>query len=317
MKIINFEDIVNLNISPMDCYYWVEEMLMQKYTALLPPKISMKQAEQSFCNVMPSVLPGLDAMGVKIVTRYPAREPSLESQIILYRQRDGEPLALMDGTYITALRTGAVAAHSICTFAKSDYKTIGVLGLGNTARATMHIYASMNDKAIEVKLLRYKDQAESFIERFKHHSNLKFSIYDSAKELIAHSDVTLSCITYTDELLAPDSTYKPGCTVIPIHTRGFQNCDLFFDKVFADDRGHVEGFQNFKKFKSFSETCDVIAGKVPGRANDEERILVYNIGISVHDVFFASKIYSMIREGANKRYDDIYLTPKDIGKFWV
>lgn len=317
MKIINFEDIVNLNLPPLDLYHWVEEMLKEKYTAILPPKISMKQAEHSFCNVMPSVLPGLDAMGVKIVTRYPAREPSLESQIILYRQSDGEPLALMDGTYITALRTGAVAAHSLCTFAKSDYQTIGIMGLGNTARATMHIYAAMNDKEKEVKLLRYKDQGESFIERFKHHDNLRFTIVDNAQELIADSDVTLSCITYTDELLAPDSIYKAGCTIIPVHTRGFQNCDLFFDKVFADDRGHVEGFQNFAKFKSFGETCDVITGKIPGRVNDEERILVYNIGISIHDIYFASKIYTMVEGEESEGVHDIGLASPNMGKFWV
>lgn len=313
MKIIRFEDIVSLKISPEQFYHWVETMLTLKQTVILPPKISMKQAEQSFCNVMPSVLPSEDAMGIKIVTRYPQRIPALSSQILLYRQSTGEPLALMDGTYITALRTGAVAAHSIGMFAKSHLKSVGFIGLGNTARATMHVFAALHtEQDYQIGLLGYKNHAESFQERFKEHKNLVFTVYDHARDLIKNSDVTVSCVTYTDFLFAEDACYMPGCTIIPVHTRGFQNCDLFFDKVFADDRGHVKGFKYFDQFKNFSETCDVLTGKNPGRTSDEERILVYNIGISIHDIYFAQRIYSL--------FDDLPETidlTDPIEKFWV
>ena len=295
MKLINFEDVSNLKIPPEQLYSWVEEMLMQKHSAILPPKISMTQAENGFCNVMPCVLPNEDVMGVKVVTRYPRRTPALSSQIILYRQGSGEPLALMDGTYITAMRTGAVAAHSIKTFAKSDFSSVGFIGLGNTARATLHVFASL-DKDVEytIGLLSYKDHAQSFKDRFKEHKNLVFTVYDNARALIGDSDVTVSCVTYTDTLFADDESYRPGCTIIPVHTRGFQNCDLFFDKVFADDRDHVKGFQHFGRFRNFAETSTVLAGKEPGRNSNGERILIYNIGLSIHDVYFAHKVYQLL-----------------------
>jgi len=313
MKLIKFEDIANLKISPRHFYSWVEEMLIQKQTAILPPKISMKQADQSFCNVMPCVLPNEDVMGVKIVTRYPHRVPALSSQIILYKQSTGEPLALMDGTYITAQRTGCVAAHSVNTFAKSNFNSIGLIGLGNTARATVNVFASFDkDKEYKICLLRYKDHAESFQRRFLGYKNILFSIYDNAQDLIADNDVVISCVTYTDSLFAEDHCYRPGCTIIPVHTRGFQNCDLFFDKIFADDRDHVKGFQNFEQFKDFAETCDVLTGKHLGRDNDEERILVYNIGLAIHDVYFAQKIYMLL----NKLPNTINL-PDPAEKFWV
>ena len=78
-----------------------------------------------------------------------------------------------------------------------------------------------------------------------------------------------------------------------MHTRGFQNCDLFFDKVFADDTNHVKGFKYFDKFQSFAELSEVLTGQKNGRASDEERILSYNIGIALHDIYFASKIYTL------------------------
>lgn len=88
--------------------------------------------------------------------------------------------------------------------------------------------------------------------------------------------------------------------VIPVHTRGFQNCDLFFDKVYADDTAHVSGFKYFSHFKQFAEIQEVIEGVKPGRESDKERILSYNIGLGLHDVVFASKIYSMLKGNAEK-----------------
>jgi len=313
MKVINFEDITNLKIPPEQFYHWVEYDLLKKHTTVLPAKISMKQAEQCFCNVMPCILPNEDIMGVKIVNRYPHNIPSLTSQIIIYKQSTGKPLALMDGTYITAMRTGAIAANSIVTFAKNNFKSIGFIGLGNTARSTMSIFADLHkDQEYQIKLFNYKNHAELFKERFKENKNLVFTVYDDVRDIIKNSDVTVSCVTYTDSLFAEDSCYMPGCTIIPVHTRGFQNCDLFFDKVFADDYNHVKDFKYFNQFKNFSETCDVISGQKSGRISDEERILVYNIGISIHDIYFAKKIYSFFEDKS-----DVLNLTDHIEKYWV
>jgi len=51
MKIITFDDIKKLNISPTTCYEWVEDMLLNKKKAVLPSKISMKWTDGVFCNV--------------------------------------------------------------------------------------------------------------------------------------------------------------------------------------------------------------------------------------------------------------------------
>lgn len=56
MKQITFSDIVNLNISPCLCYQWVSKMIADKKESILPPKISMKPADDVFCNVMPAIL---------------------------------------------------------------------------------------------------------------------------------------------------------------------------------------------------------------------------------------------------------------------
>ena len=312
MKVIDFETIRNMGITPLQCYEWVSDMLTTKNETILPANISMTTMNGVFYNVMPTVLLDDKRVGVKVVTRYPERNPSLESEILLYNLENGELLAILDGTYITAMRTGAVAAHSIKLLAKKDFKTLGFMGLGNTARATMKILEALfPDREMTIKLLKYKNQHEQFKDIFSSNKNLKFEICDTCQQLVKGSDVIVSAVTVFEDDVCEDECFDEGCLLVPIHTRGFTNCDLFFDKIFADDVNHVKGFKNFDKFKSFAEVADVVSGKVPGRESDTERIIAYNIGIAIHDMYYADKIYEM----SGKTPEITLNPPKD--QFWI
>ena len=321
MKIINFEDIQSLGITPELCYNWAEYMIKNKNHALLPPKISIKPYDGVFCNVMPSMILGIGKSnigGVKVVTRYPNRIPSLESQILLMDADNGEFLALMDGTWITTMRTGAVAAHSILLFAKKDFSNIGMMGLGNVSRSTLLILLSMiKDRELNIKLLKYKGQEYDFAQRFALCNQCNFTYVDTPEEMVNGSDVVISGATYLPNDICSDEHYDEGVLVVPIHTLGFTNCDLFFDKVYADDTGHVHHFKNYDKFRHFAEVSDVLNHSNPGRENDVERILVYNIGVSIHDIYYAYSIYRMMKENDSLRQlPDVDMNdPTD--KFWV
>lgn len=292
MKIITDNDIKKLNITNEEYLKWASETIKRKNSTVLPAKISMKQPGHIFYNVMPSIINDYDIAGVKIVNRYPNREPSIKADLLLYDYIEGNLQAVMDATYITKMRTGAVAAHSIMLLAKKDYSIISFIGLGNVTQATADIlFSCIADKKITVKLYKYKNHAENFIERYRQYQNLEFVVCSTYEETITNSDVIVSGITYADKDFCDDLCFKEGCLVVPIHTLGFQNCDLFFDKVFGDDYSHICGFKYFDRFKNFTEVCDVVNGKKEGRTNDKERILAYNIGIAIHDIYFAYKIY--------------------------
>ena len=217
----------------------------------------------------------------------------LKSDITLYDAQTGQLLAVMDGDWITAMRTGAVAALAAKLFQRTGVNTYSMIGLGNIARAVaLCLIADNSDRHITIRLMRYKNQAEQFMERFKAYDNVTFEIIDDPTTFITEADVVISCVTVATELLFPDDTlYRKGVTVIPVHVRGFQNCDLFFDKVFGDDTGQIEKFKYFSKFHEYDEIHHVLQGKNPGRTNDDERILSYNYGIALHDIHFASKIF--------------------------
>jgi ornithine cyclodeaminase/alanine dehydrogenase-like protein (mu-crystallin family) len=297
MKIINFETILSLNIHPKICIEWVKNAFLIKESSVLPPKNSIKQEHNVFFNTMPCLIRELGRFGVKEVSRFPQRNPALCSEILLYDSNDGSLLSIMDGSWITAFRTGAVAALAIQTFKSKNARNYAFLGLGNTARTTLLcLLESITEEQFNIKLLAYKGQEKIFIDRFANYSNVHFEVVSSVEELFSDSDVIVSCITATDTPLASDDLFKEGVLVVPVHTRGFQNCDLFFDKIFADDEDHVKGFQYFNHFKKFDEFSNVLLGKFVGRESDNERILSYNIGIALHDIYFASKIYDMLSQ---------------------
>lgn len=299
MKFITAEQIEALHISPETCVEWVKESFLMKYNSQCPAKISVHPEGNDFITTMPALLPAeTETFGVKVVSRVKGRHPALHSDLTLFDTKSGRIRAIVDADWITAMRTGAVAALSMKTLRKTNARHVAMVGLGSTAHATMScIAASFPNEHLEIKLRRYKDQAERFIKDFSNQPNLTFTIVDNTEDFAKDSEIIISCITDADGMIIPnDKLFEPGVLVIPVHTRGFQNCDLFFDKVFADDTDHVRGFKYFDRFRRFDELSRVLLGDNPGRENDKERILAYNIGLGLHDTLFAQRIVQMIGE---------------------
>ena len=304
VKIIQQNDIVGLDISPALCVEWAKNAFLLKDEAQMPAKLSVHPQGEDFITTMPCLLPAHDDkkyFGVKVVGRIEGQVPILNSNISLYDAVTGRLLALVDGNWITAMRTGAVATLAARTFQRSGANTYSMMGLGNIARAVALCLIAINShRPINILLLRYKDQAERFVERFKEYDNVSFQIVDDKKEFVSRADVLISSVTLAQELLFPDdSLFRKGITVIPVHMRGFQNCDLFFDKVFGDDTRKIQDFRYFNQFRQYNEIHHVLQGRNPGRVSDDERILCYNYGVALHDVYFAAKIYEQLKDSSN------------------
>ena len=296
MKVIKDKEIKELGIRNEDVINWVTHSFKDKSKCLLPHKISQKfDNGNGFYNTMPAINPVLDIYGVKVVTRYPERKPSIKGELLLYSFTTGELLSLMDATWITTKRTGAVAALAVETLAKKNYENIAITGFGQAGYSFVDMITSVEgvkDKLF--KLLEYDNQANEMKKYLLELGVKNIEVCNTKEEFIRNSDVIVSAVTVANELFGKDEWYKKGVLVVPIHTRGFQNCDLFFDKVFADDTAHVADFGNFSKFKQFNEFDKVLKNEIKGRVNDDERILSYNIGIALHDVYLAKKIYDII-----------------------
>lgn len=315
MKIVDFDKIRSLNLSAKEMYQWTSDVWKLQDTFILPAKTKMWQGESGRYITMPCVLPQYDIAGVKFICRnvddvngLPARN----SNIMLQNCSKHGLLAIMDGTYITNMRTGANAAYNAINFSKSNPQTLAVYGLGLTARAFMFFYTAVYKKPITIKVLRYKNQAELFVEQFQSNEMLNFQICDNLEDLF-HSDIIVSCVSFARKELCDLSVYPNGCTIVPVHTSGFQNCDLAFDKVVVDDIEHVKGYRYFNEFQEkMIRITDVANNRSVGRENDEQRIVIYDGGIAVHDLYFAMKVLEKIG-------DDCIQMPMSypVERFWI
>lgn len=260
MNQIQFNDINKLGITPKECVEWAETVIKNKRNYILPHKISITYGNECYFNTMPAYIPEMNLIGVKEVSRVTGREPTLQGDILLYDSFTGEMKCFMDGTWITTWRTAAVAAITVEKLKKSDAKNISLMGLGNIARAfVLCIDAIRDHEEIELNILAYKDQHELFIERFRNHKNIHIKVFNDVKEMFKISDVIVSCVTAATSLFDEnDEDFKPGVLIVPVQTRGFQNCDLTFDRIFCDDIPHISGFKYFNQYKSVTEMTDVL-----------------------------------------------------------
>lgn len=296
MKYISTEEIEKINLSNKEILNLVEATIKAKKDSILPPKTSMHFHDHDFFNVMPAIIPTLNLAGVKCINRYEHNTPSLNGDIFLYDFKTGLLKSVMDAKRITTLRTAAVAVHSIKLLAKSDYKIVSFIGLGEIGQATLKILIDLNDRPLIIRLFNYKDHAVKTKKLYENTKNVKFEIFDDYIEMVKDSDVVVSAITYASQDFAPECVYKKGVLLVPIHTLGFQGCDLTFDKIFGDDYGHIQHFKYFNQFKTFNEVSEILNGTCKGRENNEERIIAYNIGIALHDLALANLVLQKFNE---------------------
>jgi len=292
VKIITDEQVVALGINPAQCVEWVVKSFKSKSAADMPPKISVHPFEDSFYTAMPCYHPEIGRVGVKVISRVPGSVPSLKSKMMLFDAKTGYMLALVDTNWITAMRTGAVAALAAKTFVNNfDHASFGMVGLGVMGQATLECLLSICKETPEIWLMRYKDHADKIQEKY---SDVKFRIAEDRQQLVDRTDLLFSCVTVMHDQFLPESAYPKGYTLVPVHVRGFQDCDLTFDKIFGDDTGHMCNWKNFKSYRQFAELSDVLLGNVAGRTSHEERIISYNYGLALHDLWYVSKIHDII-----------------------
>ncbi len=145
MKIISSQQIEALGISPAECVEWVKEAFLIKDRSNLPPKISLHPQGTDFINTMPCILPSeYHTFGCKVVSRIKGQHPALNSEMMVFDTLTGKMTALINTDWITAMRTGAVAALAINTFRNSQAGIYSFIGLGAMGHATLDCFLATN-----------------------------------------------------------------------------------------------------------------------------------------------------------------------------
>src|ERR671923_18642 len=114
-------------------------------TVEMPPKIGVHPRADAFIHAMPAYLRGVDAVGLKWVAGYPANQelglPYIHGLFLLSDAATGRPLAVMDATWITEVRTAAASMLGIRALAERPVEAIGIIGCGRQGSAHLELAA--------------------------------------------------------------------------------------------------------------------------------------------------------------------------------
>ena len=267
-----------------------------------PPKPGIHPLSDAFIHAMPGYLPKLGAAGMKWVSGFPGNYrhqlPSVMGFIIINDVETGQPLAIMEGGWLTAIRTAAVSAVAAKTLARSGAEVVGLVGAGVQGR----VHSLAMGKALpQLKTLRVFDarseQIDQFIESISSKVPFRVERADSAREAIEGADVA---ITATGRLTRPifhREWLREGALVLPVHTRGWDK-DITFelDKFVVDCWEQFRGVQGYPGayYESLPEPHaqlgEILVGKKPGRENDQQQIINHNYGMAIHDVIMGRHV---------------------------
>ena len=267
-----------------------------------PPKQPIHPLPDAFINAMPGFLSDKQACGLKWVAGFPSNTakslPTITGVMIVNDPVTGFPLAFMDATYITAVRTVAVSVVAAKYLCNKDAASLGLVGCG--VQGKYHAIA-MNSILPELKTIKYFDVWEPALASFYDEVSsqlpgVDLQIQSSEEEAIRETDLV---ITATGRLLEPifDSQWvKQGALVLPVHTMGWDPTIISrMDKLFTDDWGQFQtvGRKCYQPLPDgpTAETGEVVAGVKPGRQSHEEKIVCFNKGLAIHDVLIGKTIY--------------------------
>jgi len=283
--------------------------------AIMPTRVSVSiPKEDGWMGVMPAYLGDLKALSTKIVTSFvenPSRNlPTIMATVFLNDPTTGELVAMMEGSYITAFRTGGLGGLAAKYLSRPDASTVGIIGAGVQARTQLLALAEVR-KIRSVKVYDIlKNRASAFASEMTKQLKIGVESCPTADDAVKGSDIVVTVSTSKEPVLSGDLV-QPGT-----HFNAFGNfrpdereldtATVKKSRVFVDLReaalteagdllipikegkiteGHILG-----------EIGEVLIGSVPGRTSNTDITLFKSVGVGIQDCAIAALAYSKARE---------------------
>jgi len=261
---------------------------------------------------MPSYLEELDVSAVKVVNSHPENRakynlPTVMAMVVLVDPKNGAPLAIMGGTWLTDMRTGAAGGVAAKYLAKKDSRIVGLVGAGAQARTQLMALLSLYKKLEEVRVWSLPDGTkEAFVAEMepKYGDVTEIIAVESVKDAVEGADIVVT-ITPSRKPLVSNNWVTSGMhfNCIGADAPGKQELDsaiLTRAKIFVDDweqashSGEInvpltEGI--ITRQNVLAEIGEVVAGLKPGRTSPDEITVFTSTGLAVQDAVTADLAY--------------------------
>jgi alanine dehydrogenase len=265
-------------------------------TASVPPRVAAFVPDKGLLAAMPGYAAGV--LETKLVSVFPGTEPSHEALIALFDAATGTPVAVLDGTYITATRTAAASALSTRLLARQDVRVLAILGTG--VQAHSHLDAVTRVREFEdVRVAgRSRERAEA----------LGVSVAESFEAAVRGADVICACTDASSPVLRRE-WLAPGAHVTsvgaasdgPEHDDATVRAGLLAVESRVAFEPYPAGAHELQGLDPAAavELGELVAGTRPGRRSDDEITVYKSMGHAAEDAAAARLVYERAsREGA-------------------
>jgi len=253
--------------------------------ASLPPRVAAFSGH-GLLGAMPGYLPTA-GLGAKLVSLFPHNRPPLPSHqavIVLFDADTGLVTALMDGTYITAMRTAAAAALAARLLARPDARVLAVLGTGVQSRAAREMFPRV--RAFDEIRVAGRGEYEQAV---RGADVVAASTHSPDPVVLAEwlsPGVHVSSVGYNTPGSELDPAIVAGADVICVESR---------ESAFASPPAGAPELTGLDPERTV-ELGELVAGTRPGRTNAEEITLYKSVGIAIQDIAAAALVLAAARE---------------------
>jgi ornithine cyclodeaminase/alanine dehydrogenase-like protein (mu-crystallin family) len=273
---------------------------------------------------MPASVPSANALGMKIVSVFPRNPenglPTIHAVVALIDSSIGVPVAMMDGGYLTALRTGAVSGAATDLMARPDSKTLVVIGAGKQAETQAAAIAAVRPIERIVNVGRSEERLARFTRSFATHwPDLSDRVETTTNRgVVKDADVICTATTSKtpvfDDSELPDGvhingvgSYAPDMQEIPSETvvRSRVVVDSF-DAAFSEAGDLIKpvdaGLVSPDRYRT--ELGHLVAGTAIGRQDPLEVTFFKSVGNAIQDVIVARQVVTRALErGLGQEFD--------------
>ncbi len=299
------DDVERVDIAMPDIIDAIEAMFRDKARgdAEMPPKPAIHPAPDAFIHAMPALLPRVGAAGMKWISGNPANRarglPYIAGLLIMNDPDTGIPVAVMDATWITAMRTGAATAVAATHLARADASTVGIVACGVQGRTNLEALCARfpieEARAYDIDPEAARDYADEMARRF----GITVTVVRDPEEAVRNVDIV---VTSGPILRDPAPVIDAGWL-----GPGAFACALDFDSywtpaaVRAADRFVTDDVPQLDYYRSLGffrhtpapdgDLAAIVAGTSPGRRSHDEAVLCMNLGLALEDVAVGKLIY--------------------------
>lgn len=289
--------------------------LFSEGKTIMPYKtvLDLDERKRGRINAMIAYVGGeYEVAGIKWIGGFPPNVdkgwPRATALLILNDSWNGFPLALMDSTLISAVRTGAVTGVGAKYLARPDSHSVAMIGAGVQARTQLEALATVLHELETVRVYDPRlERAEAYALEMKAKLGLQVKAVGSAEEACRGADVLVT-VTVADEPIVKEAWFKEGGFFAAVGSYREEEDELVLgaDKVVLDGIDHVLHRETpivaqlvlsgrMKREQIYAEMGEIVLGRKPGRENAKERIFYSPIGMAVDDIVLAKQVYDLAK----------------------